>query len=84
MARVLLIGTFETKRQELAYFSTALRSHGLEVELLDVSLGISRGGVVGGREADADGRKGGGGIRPYRHQLSGLSGRSRRWGWDRG
>lgn len=49
MARVLLIGTFETKRQELTYFSTALRSHGLKVELLDVSL-ESNGAVWSGAE----------------------------------
>lgn len=47
--RVLLIGTFETKRQELTYFAGALRSHGLEVELLDVSL-ESNGAIWSGAE----------------------------------
>jgi len=49
MARVLLIGTFETKRQELAYMAAALRGHGLGVELMDVSL-ESKGAVWSGAE----------------------------------
>ena len=49
MARVLLIGTFETKRQELSYLEAALRLHGLEVETLDVSL-ESKGAVWSGAE----------------------------------
>ncbi len=49
MARVLLIGTLETKRQELAYMAAALRQHGLDVELMDVSLG-SRGEIWSGAE----------------------------------
>lgn len=44
MNRVLLIGTFETKRDELAYFEAALRNHGLDVMLLDVSL--ANNGVI--------------------------------------
>ncbi len=44
MARVLLIGTFETKQAELAYLSDALTRNGLTVEEVDVSLGS--GGVV--------------------------------------
>jgi uncharacterized protein (UPF0261 family) len=49
MARVLLIGTFETKQQELTYFAAALRVQGLEVELLDVSL-ESKGAIWSGAE----------------------------------
>ena len=49
MARVLLIGTFETKQQELTYFAAALRAQGLEVELLDVSL-ESKGAIWSGAE----------------------------------
>lgn len=49
MARVLLIGTFETKQKELAYLAAALQRHGLEVELLDVSLG-SNGAIWSGAE----------------------------------
>ncbi len=49
MARVLLIGTLETKRQEIAYLAAALRRRGLGVELMDVSLG-SRGAVWSGAE----------------------------------
>jgi uncharacterized protein (UPF0261 family) len=49
MARVLLIGTLETKRQEISYLAAALRRHGLEVELMDVSLG-SGGAVWSGAE----------------------------------
>lgn len=44
MARVLLIGTFETKQAELAYLADALARNGLTVEAVDVSLGS--GGVV--------------------------------------
>lgn len=44
MARVLLIGTFETKQVELGYLSDALTRNGLDVEEVDVSLGS--GGVV--------------------------------------
>ena len=44
MARVLLIGTSETKQAELAALSDALRAQGLEVALIDISLGS--GGVV--------------------------------------
>lgn len=49
MARVLLIGTFETKGQQLSYLAAALRTHGLEVEMMDVSLG-SNGEVWSGAE----------------------------------
>ena len=49
MARVLLIGTIETKREELAYFQAALRRYGLDVRLLDVSLG-SQGAIWSGAE----------------------------------
>lgn len=49
MARVLLIGTLETKRQELTYMAASLRRYGLEVELMDVSLG-SNGAVWSGAE----------------------------------
>ncbi|WGH79253.1 Tm-1-like ATP-binding domain-containing protein [Jannaschia ovalis] len=49
MAKVLLIGTFETKAQELTYLAAALRFHGLSVELMDVSL-ESRGAVWSGAE----------------------------------
>lgn len=49
MARVLLIGTLETKRRELAYLAAALRRHGLGVELMDVSLG-SKGTILSGAE----------------------------------
>lgn len=44
MARVLLVGTFETKQAELAYLADALVRNGLDVEEVDVSLGS--GGVV--------------------------------------
>ncbi|MCF2869848.1 Tm-1-like ATP-binding domain-containing protein [Octadecabacter sp. G9-8] len=44
MNRVLLIGTFETKREELGYLASALRKHGLDVMLLDVSL--ANNGVI--------------------------------------
>jgi len=44
MARVLLIGTFETKRAELDYLAGALEDHGLEVSTLDVSL--ANNGVI--------------------------------------
>lgn len=44
MARVLLIGTFETKQAELGYLTDALERNGLDVERVDVSLGS--GGVV--------------------------------------
>lgn len=43
-ARVLLIGTFETKGEELTYLEAALKKHGLEVMLLDVSL--ANNGVI--------------------------------------
>lgn len=49
MARVLLIGTIETKREELAYLQAALRRYELDVQLLDVSLG-SNGAVWSGAE----------------------------------
>ena len=49
MPKVLLIGTFETKRQELAYLSSALRWHGLSVDLMDISLD-SKGSVWSGAE----------------------------------
>jgi uncharacterized protein (UPF0261 family) len=49
MARVLLIGTLETKRQEIAYLADAMRGHGLTVELLDVSL-ESNGAIWSGAE----------------------------------
>jgi uncharacterized protein (UPF0261 family) len=49
MSRVLLIGTIETKREEMSYLEAALRRHGLEVELMDVSLG-SNGAVWSGAE----------------------------------
>lgn len=44
MARVLLIGTFETKQAELGYLADALTRNDLVVEQVDVSLGS--GGVV--------------------------------------
>jgi len=44
MARVLLIGTFETKQAELAYLADALTRNGLTVEEVDVSL--SSGGLI--------------------------------------
>ncbi len=44
MARVLLIGTFETKAEELGYLARALSGQGLEVETLDLSL--SAGGAA--------------------------------------
>ncbi|MDX8350236.1 Tm-1-like ATP-binding domain-containing protein [Cognatiyoonia sp. IB215446] len=44
MARVLLIGTFETKKAELDYLASALKDHGLEVSTLDVSL--ANNGVI--------------------------------------
>lgn len=49
MARVLLIGTFETKHEELSYLGRALEGHGVEVETLDVSL-ASNGAVWSGAE----------------------------------
>lgn len=49
MARVLLIGTLETKQQEIAYLADAMRGHGLTVELLDVSL-ESNGAIWSGAE----------------------------------
>ncbi len=47
MARVLLIGTVETKRDELAALSAALAAHGLTVDSVDISLG-SAGAVLTG------------------------------------
>ncbi|MBY4891258.1 Tm-1-like ATP-binding domain-containing protein [Rhodobacteraceae bacterium N5(2021)] len=44
MARVLLIGTFETKQAELGYLADALPRNGVDVEEVDVSLGS--GGVI--------------------------------------
>lgn len=52
MARVLLIGTFETKTEELAYLDGALRGQGLEVESLDVSLGSSGAVWPGARKLE--------------------------------
>ncbi len=49
MARVLLIGTFETKLEELSYLRLALKGHGLEVGTLDASL-ASQGAVWSGAE----------------------------------
>ena len=49
MTRVLLIGTVETKHDELAYMQASLVRHGLEVQLLDVSLG-SHGAIWTGAE----------------------------------
>ncbi|MEM1066158.1 MAG: Tm-1-like ATP-binding domain-containing protein [Pseudomonadota bacterium] len=49
MARVLLIGTVESKTAELAYLSEALARHGMEADLIDVSLG-TRGTAVGSAE----------------------------------
>lgn len=49
MARVLLIGTLETKKAELSYLAQAMRGHGLDVETLDVSL-TSQGAVWSGAE----------------------------------
>ncbi len=49
MARVLLIGTFETKRDELNYLAAALAKHGLEVATLDVSL-ANNGAIWTGAE----------------------------------
>lgn len=49
MARVLLIGTFETKRDELGYLANALIRNGLDVEPVDISLG-SGGTVLSGAE----------------------------------
>lgn len=47
MARVLLIGTYQTKATELAALSDALAAQGLSVEPLDLSLG-ARGVVLTG------------------------------------
>jgi len=41
MARVLLLGTWETKQEELGYLADALERHGLTVHSVDVSLGAS-------------------------------------------
>jgi len=49
MARVLLIGTVETKRAELAALTGALQGHGLSVDPVDISLGA--GGTVLSGEA---------------------------------
>jgi uncharacterized protein (UPF0261 family) len=49
MARVLLIGTVETKRAELAALAEALEGHGLAVDLVDISLGAA-GAVLPGPE----------------------------------
>lgn len=49
LRRVLLIGTLETKADALEYLSRALASHGLEVEMVDVSLGAA-GQPLGGPE----------------------------------
>lgn len=49
MARVLLIGTFETKKAELDYLSQALTAQGLEVSTLDVSL-ANKGVIWSGAE----------------------------------
>ena len=49
MTQVLLIGTFETKQDELAYLTDALRRNGLDVEPVDVSLGAG-GTVLSGAE----------------------------------
>lgn len=48
MARVLLIGTVETKQREIAALSAALAAHGLTVDALDVSVGAG-GAVLSGR-----------------------------------
>lgn len=44
MARILLIGTVETKSDEMAYLTDALHRHGLTVEVIDVSL--DAGGTI--------------------------------------
>ena len=49
MARVLLIGTSETKAPQLSYLSEALRRRGLSVVPVDVSLGTA-GTVLPGSE----------------------------------
>ena len=49
MARVLLIGTLETKKAEIDYLAVALQDHGLEVSLLDVSL-ANNGAIWSGAE----------------------------------
>lgn len=49
MARVLLIGTLETKQAEISYMAAALHAHGLEVETMDVSL-ASGGAIWSGAE----------------------------------
>ncbi|MEM9900108.1 MAG: Tm-1-like ATP-binding domain-containing protein [Pseudomonadota bacterium] len=49
MARVMLIGTFETKADELGFLADALGRKGLHVETVDVSLG-ARGAVLSGAD----------------------------------
>lgn len=49
MGQVLLIGTFETKTEELAYLTDALARNGLAAEPVDISLG-SGGTVLTGAE----------------------------------
>ena len=49
MARVLLVGTFETKRTELGYMTDALARRGMDAVPIDVSLG-SGGRVLSGAE----------------------------------
>lgn len=49
MERVLLIGTAETKRVELAALEAALAAHGLAIDPVDTSLGAA-GAVLGGAQ----------------------------------
>jgi len=49
MGRVLVIGTLETKARELGYLADALRRHGLDVVMVDVSLG-SRDTMLSGAD----------------------------------
>ncbi|MEM6728188.1 MAG: hypothetical protein AAF618_06795, partial [Pseudomonadota bacterium] len=47
-ARVLLLATFATKEEELAYFEERLRFHGVKTKALDISL-LSQGQVLSGQ-----------------------------------
>ncbi len=79
MARVHLIGTADTKGEELACLASCLRARGAEVTLVDVGTGTP---ADPGRRA---GRRGGGAPsgRARRRRLAPATGgrRSRRWAW---
>lgn len=53
MARVLLIGTAETKARELGALAMALAAHGLTVDPVDISLGAGRAVLPGAEKLAA-------------------------------